>query len=125
MRERLAEFVPITGWLPRYERSYLGGDVLAALAVWAVLVPQAVAYAGLAGAPPQAGLFTALAAGVLYAVFGTCRELDVGPSSTVAITAAAALVPVVAAFPSQQSRRSQRFPAEAVMRSASARSSSP
>ena len=102
MRERLAEFVPITGWLPRYERSYLGGDVLAALAVWAVLVPQAVAYAGLAGAPPQAGLFTALAAGVLYAVFGTCRELDVGPSSTVAITAAAALVPGVAAFPSQQ-----------------------
>ena len=56
----------------------------------------------LAGAPPQAGLFTALAAGVLYAVFGTCRELDVGPSSTIAITAAAVLVPVVAAFPAQQ-----------------------
>ena len=64
-------------------------------------MPQAVAYAALAGAPPQAGLATALAAGVLYAVFGTCRELDVGPSSTIAITAAAALVPVVAAYPAQ------------------------
>ena len=67
-----------------------------------MLVPQAVAYAALAGAPPQAGLFTALAAGVLYAVFGTCRELEVGPSSTISITAAAALIPVAAAFPNQQ-----------------------
>ena len=102
MPERLAHYVPITRWLPLYERSFLSGDLLAAFAVWAVLVPQAVAYAALAGAPPQAGLFTALAAGVLYAVFGTCRELDVGPSSTVAITAAAVLVPVVAAFPAQE-----------------------
>jgi sulfate permease, SulP family len=102
MSERLARHVPITRWLPRYERSLLGSDVLAALAVWAVLVPQSVAYATLAGAPPQAGLFAALAAGVLYAIFGTCRELDVGPSSTIAVTAAAALIPVAAAFPSLQ-----------------------
>jgi SulP family sulfate permease len=100
--DRLARYVPITSWLPRYERSWLGSDLLAAAAVWAVLVPQAVAYAALAGAPPQAGLFTALAAGVLYAVFGTCRELEVGPSSTISITAAAALIPVAAAFPNQQ-----------------------
>ena len=58
--------------------------------------------AALAGAPPEAGLATALAAGVLYAVFGTCRELDVGPSSTIAITAAAALASVAAAFPAQE-----------------------
>ena len=43
MRERLAEYVPITQWLPRYERSFLSGDLLAALAVWAVLVPRLVA----------------------------------------------------------------------------------
>jgi len=102
MAERLARYVPITQWLPRYERSWLGADLLAALAVWAVLVPQSVAYAGLAGAPPQAGLFTALAAGLLYAVFGTCRELEVGPSSTIAVTAAAVLIPVAAEFPAQQ-----------------------
>jgi len=97
--ERLAQYVPITRWLPRYERSFLSRDLLAALAVWAVLVPQSVAYAGLAGAQPQAGLATALAAGVLYAIFGTCRELDVGPSSTIAITAAAVLIPVAASYP--------------------------
>jgi SulP family sulfate permease len=102
MSERLARHVPIVHWLPRYERSFFGADLLAGLAVWAVLVPQAVAYAALAGAPPEAGLATALAAGLLYAIFGTCRELDVGPSSTVAVTAAAALVPVVAGFPAQQ-----------------------
>ncbi len=99
MSNRLARHVPIVAWLPDYRRSFLGRDILAALAVWAVLVPQAVAYAALAGAPPEAGLATALGAGVLYAIFGTCRELDVGPSSTIAITAAAVLVPVVAAFP--------------------------
>jgi sulfate permease, SulP family len=102
MSELLQRYVPIARWLPRYERSFLGADVVAALAVWAVLVPQAVAYAGLAGAPPEAGLFTALGAGVLYAIFGTCRELDVGPSSTVAIIAAAAVVPVAATFPATQ-----------------------
>ena len=102
MSDRLSRYIPITRWLPRYERSWLGSDLLAAAAVWAVLVPQAVAYAALAGAPPEAGLFTALAAGVLYAVFGTCRELEVGPSSTISITAAAALIPVAAAFPNQQ-----------------------
>jgi sulfate permease, SulP family len=98
---RLARHVPIAQWLPRYQRSFLGADLLAGLAVWAVLVPQAVAYAALAGAPPEAGLFAALAAGVAYAVFGTCRELDVGPSSTIAITAAAALATVAAKFPAQ------------------------
>ena len=99
MTELLARYFPITQWLPRYERSFLTPDLLAGLAVWAVLVPQAVAYAALAGAPPEAGLFAALAAGVMYAILGTCRELDVGPSSTIAITAAAALGPVVTAFP--------------------------
>ncbi len=101
MSELLARYVPITRWLPFYERSSLGGDLVAGLAVWAVLVPQSVAYAALAGAPPEAGLFTAFAAGVLYAVFGTCRELDVGPSSTIAVTAAAVLIPVAASFSAQ------------------------
>ncbi|MSO94289.1 MAG: sulfate permease [Thermoleophilia bacterium] len=99
MRERLGRFAPIVIWLPGYRRSFFGRDLLAALAVWAVLVPQAVGYAALAGAPPDAGLATALAAGVLYAVFGTCRQLDVGPSSMTAVTAAAVLVPVVTLYP--------------------------
>ena len=106
MPERIARYVPITQWLPRYQRSFLGADLLAGLAVWAVLVPQAVAYAALAGAPPEAGLFAGARGGSRYAIFGTCRELDVGPSSTIAITAAAALAPVAATFPAQEYARS-------------------
>ena len=102
MRDGLARFVPITQWLPRYERGFLARDLLGGLAVWAVLVPQAVAYAALAGAPPEAGLFAALAAGIAYAVFGTCGQLDVGPSSTIAITSAAILVPVAREFPNEE-----------------------
>jgi sulfate permease, SulP family len=99
--DTLARYLPITQWLPRYERRFLARDLLGGLAVWAVLVPQAVAYAALAGAPPEAGLFAALAAGIAYAVFGTCGQLDVGPSSTIAVTAAAVLVPVTKEYPSE------------------------
>ncbi len=102
MRDALAKWLPITLWLPQYDRRFLGRDLVGGLAVWAVLVPQAVGYAALAGAPPQAGLFAALAAGVAYAVFGTCGQLDVGPSSTIAITAAAILARVVTEFPQEQ-----------------------
>jgi len=86
---RIARFVPAVRWLPAYEwRSSLRFDVVAGLAVWAVLMPQAIAYASLAGAPPQAGFYAAGAAVLLYALLGSCKELSVGPSSTPAITAA-------------------------------------
>lgn len=85
---KLVRFVPIVDWLPRYEWRWLRSDTVAGLAVWAVLMPQAIAYASLAGALPQAGFYAAGAAVLVYAVFGTCKELSVGPSSTPAITAA-------------------------------------
>jgi high affinity sulfate transporter 1 len=84
----MVRFVPIVGWLPGYEWRWLRFDTVAGLAVWAVLMPQAIAYASLAGAPPQAGFYAAGAAVLLYALLGTCKELSVGPSSTPAITAA-------------------------------------
>ena len=80
--------MPILRWAPAYERRWLRFDVLAAVAVWAVLTPQAIAYASLAGAPPEAGFYAATAAVLAYALFGTCKELSVGPSTTPAITAA-------------------------------------
>jgi high affinity sulfate transporter 1 len=84
----LARYVPAVRWLPEYDwRSSLRFDGVAGLAVWAVLMPQAIAYASLAGAPPQAGFYAAGAAVLVYALLGTCRELSVGPSSTPAITA--------------------------------------
>jgi high affinity sulfate transporter 1 len=86
---RIARYVPAVRWLPEYDgRASLRFDVVAGLAVWAVLMPQAIAYASLAGAPPEAGFYAAGAAVLLYAILGTCKELSVGPSSTPAITAA-------------------------------------
>ena len=86
--------LPIRDWLPRYRRSWLRPDVIAAVAVWAVLVPEGMAYASLAGMPPQTGLFAALAPLLVYAVLGTCRQLTVGPSSAVAAYSAAAIAPM-------------------------------
>ena len=86
--------LPVRHWLPQYERRWLRPDLVAAAAVWAVLVPEGIAYASLAGLPPEAGLFAALAPLLAYAVLGTCRQLTVGPSSAVAAYSAAAVAPL-------------------------------
>ena len=81
-------FVPILDWLPRYQGGWLRFDLLAGLTVWALVVPQAIAYAQIAGLPPQAGLAAAAAGLVGYAILGTSRQLIVSPtSSTAAISA--------------------------------------
>ncbi len=87
-------FVPIARWAPSYAGGQFRGDLVAGLTVWALLVPEAMAYASLAGMPPQTGLYTALLAPLLYAVFATSRQLNVGPSSTVAVMSAAVVVPL-------------------------------
>lgn len=86
--------LPIRRWLPQYRARWLRSDLVAALAVWAVLVPEGMAYASLAGMPPETGLFAALAPLVAYALLGSCRELSVGPSSAVAAYSAAAVAPL-------------------------------
>jgi MFS superfamily sulfate permease-like transporter len=80
----IKSYIPIVAWLPNYKRKWLRPDLLAALTVWALLVPEAMAYAGIAGLPPEAGLYAAPLALLGYAIFGTSRQLVVGPSSTVA-----------------------------------------
>ena len=81
----LKRFMPILIWLPQYKKSWLKGDVIAGLSVWALMVPEAMAYASIAGMPPETGLYAALVAPLAYAIFGTSRQLNVGPSSTVAV----------------------------------------
>jgi SulP family sulfate permease len=98
LRPLLASALPIAGWLPGWRRT-IRVDTLAALAVWAVLVPQAMAYASLAGLPAKHGLYAALPALVLYAIFGTSRQLNVGPSSAVAVLSAATVAPIAAGDP--------------------------
>ena len=77
-------FFPILAWLPKYKASLLQPDTIAALTVWALLVPEAMAYAGIAGMPPEYGLYAAPLALLGYAIFGTSKQMNVGPSSTVA-----------------------------------------
>ncbi|UCC53566.1 MAG: SulP family inorganic anion transporter [Anaerolineaceae bacterium] len=83
-KRTLRSFFPILSWLPKYKTSWLSPDTIAALTVWALLVPEAMAYAGIAGMPPEYGLYAAPLALLGYAIFGTSKHLNVGPSSTVA-----------------------------------------
>ena len=55
----IRSFLPILQWLPEYDRKWIQGDIIAAITVWALLVPEAMAYAGIAGVPPEAGLYAA------------------------------------------------------------------
>jgi MFS superfamily sulfate permease-like transporter len=91
----MAHAIPAVGWLPSWRRTFRK-DTLAALAVWAVLIPQAMAYAALAGVPPVRGLYAACAGLLLYALLGTSRQLNVGPSSGLAILSAATVAPIAA-----------------------------
>jgi SulP family sulfate permease len=98
-RPSIKSFLPILNWLPGYDRSWLRWDLIAALTVWAIFVPEGMAYATLAGVPPEAGLYAAPLAAIGYAIFGTSRHMTVGPSSTVAIMSALVVAPVAAGDP--------------------------
>ena len=96
-KRTLKSFFPIVEWLPKYQGSWLRFDLIAALTVWALVVPEAMAYAGLAGMPPEYGLYAAPLALIGYAIFGTSRHLNVGPSSTVAALSFGVVVGLAAA----------------------------
>lgn len=89
---RLAGSIPILGWLPEYQKRWLGRDVMAGIAVASVAIPTALGYAGIAHVPVQVGLYALPAALLLYAIFGSSRQLSVGPSSTVAVMSGSVLV---------------------------------
>lgn len=84
----LRRWLPILHWLPRYDRSWLRGDVIAGLTVVALIVPEGMAYASLAGMPPETALYGAWIALALYAVFGGSRQIVVGASSAIAVMSA-------------------------------------
>ena len=88
-RRSFSSLIPIIDWFPRYDRTWLRADLVAGLAVWAMTVPQALGYAGIAGVPPVYGLYAVPLAMVAYAIFGTSRTLCVGPESAIAIISAA------------------------------------
>jgi len=83
--------IPALAWLHDYDRAWLRGDLVAGITSAAVVVPQAMAYADIAGLPLVVGLYTALVPLVIYAVMGTSRPLSVTTTSTLAILTAGAL----------------------------------
>jgi sulfate permease, SulP family len=75
----MKKYFPILQWLPNYKKSYFKGDLSAGLTVGIMLIPQGMAYAMIAGLPPVYGLYAAMLPQVIYAIFGTSRQLAVGP----------------------------------------------
>ncbi|MGW5314664.1 SulP family inorganic anion transporter [Nocardia thailandica] len=92
---------PVFTSLQGYQRSWLRPDVIAGLTVWAVLVPEALAYASIAGVPPVVGLYAAVPSLVLYALAGSSRHLVVGPMSATAALSAAIVTPLAGADPTR------------------------
>jgi SulP family sulfate permease len=91
----LAKYIPILSWLPRYQPSWLRADLLAGVVAAAVVIPQAMAYASIAGLPVQVGLYVALAPMLVYALLGTSRSLSVSSTSTISMLVATTLAGVV------------------------------
>lgn len=91
----IKQWVPIFEWLPNYQKADLRGDIPAGLTIGAMLVPQAMAYAMLAGLPPEVGLYASTVPLIAYALFGTSRQLAVGPVAIVSLITAATLAPIV------------------------------
>ena len=92
----LARYLPVLDWGKRYNRTTLTNDLVAAAIVTIMLIPQSLAYAMLAGLPPEIGLYASILPIVAYAIFGTSRALAVGPVAVISLmtlTAASAVAP--------------------------------
>ena len=91
MNRTVSRYLPILEWGRRYDRATAGGDLFAAVIVTIMLIPQSLAYALLAGLPPETGLYASMAPIVLYSLFGSSRTLAVGPVAVVSLMTAAAI----------------------------------
>ena len=87
----IARYLPILSWGKSYNRGDLSDDLIAAVIVTIMLIPQSLAYALLAGLPPEAGIYASIAPILLYAIFGTSRALAVGPVAVVSLLTASAI----------------------------------
>lgn len=88
----LAHFVPALGWLRAYQRDWLRADLIGGLTAGAVVIPQAMAYATVAGMPVEVGLYTCLVPAVVYAFLGGSRAMSFSTTSTIATLSASTLL---------------------------------
>ncbi|WP_340251771.1 SulP family inorganic anion transporter [Roseobacter sp. HKCC-CH-9208] len=89
--KKLSHYLPVLDWGRTYNSNAFSNDMIAAVIVTIMLIPQSLAYALLAGLPPEAGIYASIAPIILYAIFGTSRALAVGPVAVVSLMTAAAV----------------------------------
>lgn len=99
--QTIKNFLPILEWLPNYKKTDLQGDLSAGLTVGIMLIPQGMAYAMLAGLEPIHGLYAVTIPLLLYAIFGTSRQLAVGPVAMVSLLTAAGIASLNPSSPEQ------------------------
>jgi len=99
----ISRFLPILQWAPKYDRQWLRPDLIAGLTVAALVIPKSLGYAGIANVPIQNGLYAAAAGAILYALFGTSKQIATGPSSALAAVAAGAVITAGVVAGSQES----------------------
>ncbi|MBK5107117.1 MAG: STAS domain-containing protein [Anaerolineales bacterium] len=93
----ISRILPILSWLPNYDRSWLKGDLIAGLSVWALMVPTSLGYATISGVPVQYGLYAAAMGLIAFALFTTSKQVTQGPSSSTAAVLGAAVLAVASA----------------------------
>ncbi len=98
-KKSLNRYVPSIGWMRTYPREWLRDDLVSGVVVGMIMVPVAMAYAQMAGVPPQAGLYSAIVGMTAYAIFATSRHMKVTTSSTMSIMSLAVVAPLAAGNP--------------------------
>jgi len=96
---RWSRYLPPMRWLSEYRAAWIGSDAIAGITLAAYAIPVSLAYAGLAGLPPQAGVYGYLLGGLGYALLGSSRQLAVGPTSAISLMIAATVSPMAAGNP--------------------------
>lgn len=99
--QKIKSFIPILEWLPSYKRTQLPGDLLAGIIVAIVLIPQSMAYAMVAGLPPQVGLYASVLPLLLYSLLGSSRTMAVGPVGLMSLMTGSLLVEMGISDPNQ------------------------
>lgn len=100
IRSRASRIFPILNWLATYRRQGLAGDMMAGTIVTILAIPEGMAYAMIAGLPPQAGLYASLLPLLIYPLFGSSRFVAVGPVAMISLLVANAISQTTAATPS-------------------------
>src|SRR5512139_1666474 len=101
VKQRVLALVPVLSWLPSYDKTWLKFDIIAGLTLAAFAIPENMAYATLAGLPPEYGLYAGIMAPLAYLFFATSRHASVGPGSSEAIMVATFLAAIVITSPTQ------------------------